>query len=88
MAQTFVPERGDAIWIDFGAAIGREQAGRRPAIVLSSSTYNGVTGLALLCPVASKQKNYPYEVDIPAGLDIHGLVLADQVKNMSWKQRD
>ena len=70
-----VPERGDAIWIDFDPQAGREQAGRRPAVVLSPAAYNGKVGLALLCPVTSQVKGYPFEVGIPNGLPVAGVIL-------------
>jgi mRNA interferase MazF len=64
----YVPERGDAVWISLNPQAGHEQAGRRPAIVLSPSAYNGKTGLAILCPITNQIKGYPFEVLIPAGL--------------------
>ena len=83
-----VPERGDAIWIDLDPRTGREQAGRRPAVVLSPAAYNGKVGLALLCPVTSQVKGYPFEVAIPAGLGLAGVILADQVKSLDWRRRN
>ena len=83
-----VPDRGDAVWIDFNPQAGREQAGRRPAIVLSPAAYNGKVGLALLCPVTSQVKGYPFEIAIPDGLDVAGVILADQVKSLDWRRRN
>ena len=83
-----VPERGDAVWIDFNPQAGREQAGRRPAVVLSPAAYNGRVGLALLCPVTSQVKGYPFEVAIPDGSGIAGVILADQVKSLDWRRRN
>lgn len=83
-----VPERGDAIWIDFNPQAGREQAGRRPAVVLSPAAYNGRVGLALLCPVTGQAKGYPFEVVIPEGLGVPGVILADQVKSLDWRRRN
>ncbi|MBI3823169.1 MAG: endoribonuclease MazF [Planctomycetes bacterium] len=83
----FVPDRGDVIWIDFDPQTGHEQAGRRPAVVLSPYAYNRPSGLALLCPITNQAKGYPYEVSLPDGLRVSGVVLTDQVKNMDWKQR-
>ena len=83
-----VPDRGDAVWIDFNPQAGREQAGRRPAIVLSPAAYNGKVGLALLCPVTSQAKGYPFEVAIPDGLGVAGVILADQVKSLDWRRRN
>ncbi|HEX8391337.1 MAG TPA: endoribonuclease MazF [Longimicrobium sp.] len=87
VARSYLPERGDAVWIDFSPQAGHEQAGRRPALVLSPSGYNGRTGLALLCPITSHVKGYPFEVRVPAGLKITGAILADQVKSLDWRVR-
>jgi mRNA interferase MazF len=84
----YIPERGDVVWITFNPQAGHEQAGRRPAVVLSPKTYNGKVGLALLCPVTSQVKGYPFEVAIPAGLPVNGVILSDQVKSLDWKARD
>jgi mRNA interferase MazF len=65
MAPRYVPARGDAIWITFNPQVGHEQSGRRPALVLSPSSYNGKVGLAILCPITSQVKGYPWEVMIP-----------------------
>lgn len=71
----------------FNPQAGHEQAGRRPAVVLSPASYNGRTNLALLCPVTSQVKNYPFEVPLPAGLPISGVILSDQVKSLDWRAR-
>lgn len=84
----YVPDRGDAVWINFNPQAGHEQAGRRPAIVLSPSSYNRKVGLAIFCPITSQIKGYPFEVVIPAGLKVTGAVLSDQVKNLDWKVRE
>ena len=83
-----VPQRGDAVWIDFSPQTGSEQTGRRPAVVLSPGTYNGRVGLALLCPITSQVKGYPFEVVIPSGLNVRGVILADQVKSLDWRARN
>lgn len=83
----YVPERGDAVWITLDPQSGHEQAGRRPALVLSPSAYNGRVGLALLCPITGQAKGYPFEVEVPDGLSVAGVVLADQVKSMDWRSR-
>lgn len=83
----YVPERGDAVWITLDPQAGHEQAGRRPALVLSPSAYNGRVGLALLCPITSQVKGYPFEVPLPAGLPVAGVVGADQVKSLDWRAR-
>jgi len=86
-ARRYVPDRGDAIWISFNPQKGHEQAGRRPALVISPMAYNDKVGLALLCPITSQVKGYPFEVQIPAGLQVSGVVLSDQVKSLDWKAR-
>lgn len=83
----YVPDRGDAVWIDFNPQAGHEQAGRRPAIVLSPAAYNGKVGLAVLCPITNQIKGYPFEVALPKDLRVSGCVLSDQVKNLDWKVR-
>lgn len=87
VSKSYVPERGDVVWLDFDPQAGHEQAGRRPALILSPRVYNRPTGLALLCPITNKAKGYPYEVAIPVGQGVIGVVLADQVKNLDWRQR-
>jgi len=81
------PERGDVVWITLAPQAGHEQAGRRPAVVLSPLAYNARVGLALLCPLTSQVKGYPYEVLVPAGLPVAGAILADQVKSLDWRVR-
>jgi mRNA interferase MazF len=83
----YVPERGDAVWITLDPQAGHEQTGRRPALVLSPSAYNGRVGLALLCPITTQVKGYPFEVRLPAGLPVAGVVGADQVKSLDWRAR-
>lgn len=87
MPDLYVPERGDLIWISFTPQAGHEQAGRRPALVLSPAAYNGRVGMALLCPITSQIKDYPFEVLLPPGLPITGVVLADQLKSLDWRAR-
>jgi mRNA interferase MazF len=82
-----VPDAGDLIWLDFDPQAGREQAGRRPAVVLSPAIYNRRSSLALVCPITSQQKGYPFEVALPATLPITGVVLADQVRSLDWRRR-
>lgn len=83
----YVPQRGDLIWIDFDPQVGREQRGRRPALVLSPRQYNAKSSLALLCPVTSKAKGYPFEVELPTGLEIEGVILADQLRSLDYQGR-
>lgn len=87
MPPGYVPERGDIVWLDFSAQLGHEQAGRRPALVLSPSNYNGVTGLCVVCPITSQRKGYPFEVPLPAAGRVRGVVLADQVRSLDWRLR-
>jgi mRNA interferase MazF len=84
----YVPDRGDAVWITFNPQAGHEQAGRRPALVLSPASYNRKVGLAILCPITNQIKGYPFEVAVPAGLKVTGAVLSDQAKSLDWKARD
>jgi len=86
-AMEYVPDRGDVIWITLHPQSGHEQAGRRPAVVLSPAAYNGKVGLAVLCPVTRQAKGYPFEVHIPGGLNVQGVILADQIKNLDWRAR-
>jgi mRNA interferase MazF len=87
VAKRYVPERGDVVWLQFDPQAGHEQAGKRPALILSPSAYNGRVGLALLCPISSQRKGYPFEVALPDGLRVQGVVLADQVKSLDWRFR-
>jgi mRNA interferase MazF len=85
---SLAPGRGDLVWIAFNPQAGHEQAGRRPAVVLSPEPYNRKVGLALFCPITSRVKGYPFEVQLPAGLPVHGVVLADQVMSFDWRARE
>jgi mRNA interferase MazF len=84
----YVPNRGDIVWITFNPQAGHEQAGRRPALILSPAAYNGKVGLAILCPITSQIKGYPFEVLIPDALKINGVILSDQVKSLDWRARN
>lgn len=81
------PQRGDLVWIDFTPQAGHEQAGRRPALILSPKSYNRKTGLAIACPITSHAKGYPFEVPIPDGLPIMGVILADHIRSIDWRAR-
>lgn len=87
MSRGYIPERGDAVWLAFESHAGHEQAGRRPAIVLSPRSYNSKAGLAVVCPITSQRKGYPFEVVIPPELPIEGVVLSDQVRSVDWRAR-
>lgn len=81
----YIPRRGDIVWLNFDPQAGHEQAGRRPAFVISPELYNQKTSLFLVCPITSRVKHYPFEVSLPLGLSVAGVVLADQIKNLDWK---
>ena len=84
---SYLPGRGDVVWLAFDPQAGHEQAGRRPALVLSPATYNSKTGLALFCPITSQVKGYPFEVPLPPGMAVSGVVLSDQLKSLDWRIR-
>lgn len=87
MASAFVPGRGDVVWLVFDPQAGHEQAGKRPALVISPREYNRRVGLALVCPVTTRVKGYPFEVLLPQGVKAEGAVLSDQVKSLDWRAR-
>lgn len=84
----YIPDRGDVVWITLHPQAGHEQAGRRPALVLSPSIYNRNSGLALLCPITNQKKGYPYDVEIPPGHSVTGVIQSDQLKSLDWKARN
>ena len=86
MVTPYVPEAGDIVMLDFDPQIGREQAKRRPALVLTDQRYNRASGLAVVCPLTSKRKPYPFA--LPVTLDeVEGAVLVDQLKSLDWSGR-
>ena len=85
--ESYIPDRGDVIWISLNPQAGHEQSGRRPALVLSPSSYNGKVGLSILCPITNQIKGYPFEVLLPIDLEVSGVALSDQVKNLDWRSR-
>jgi mRNA interferase MazF len=87
-SQIYIPGCGDLVWITLNPQAGHEQAGRRPAVVLSPKSYNSKTGLAIFCPVTSQVKGYPFEVLLPEGLPVAGAILSDQVKRLDWRVRN
>jgi len=87
VAASYVPARGDLVWLRFNPEAGHEQAGHRPALVISPSSYNRRVGLALCCPVTSQVKGYPFEVLLPEGLGVEGAVLSDQLESLDWRAR-
>ena len=84
---TYLPDRGDLVWLEFTPQAGSEQRGRKPALILSPKAYNGKVGLALFCPVTSRIKGYPFEVQLPDGSPVSGVVLSDQLKSLDWRSR-
>ena len=85
MVRRYVPEAGDIVWLHFDPQAGHEQAGHRPAVVISPSSYNGKTGLMLCCPMTTQVKGYPFEVSIAGRRS--GVVLSDQIKSLDWLAR-
>jgi mRNA interferase MazF len=83
-----VPERGDLVYANFNLQVGHEQAGQRPGIVLSPKAFNEATGCAVVCPITGQEKGYPFEVALPSGLAISGVILTDQVKSLDWQARN
>lgn len=87
MVAAYVPDAGDIIWLHFDPQAGHEQAGRRPAVVLSPKAYNGPTGLCLVVPITSQCKGYPFELTLPGTCETTGVVLCDQMRNLDWRAR-
>ncbi|MFH0765735.1 MAG: type II toxin-antitoxin system PemK/MazF family toxin [Calditrichota bacterium] len=85
--EPYIPDRGDVVWVTITPQIGHEQAGRRPALVLTPLPYNAKVGLALMCPITSQVKGYPFEVVLPEGLSIRGAIQSDQVRSLDWRAR-
>jgi mRNA interferase MazF len=85
---SYVPDRGHVVWLSFTPQSGHEQAGRRPAVILSPASYNSKVGLCLACPVTSQIKGYPFEVALPPRFPVSGVVLADQLKSFDWRSRE
>ena len=87
MSESYCPDRGDIVWINFSPQVGHEQSGERPALTLSPESYNWKSGLAIFCPLTNRIKGYPFEVLIPDGLKVRGVILSDQVRNLDWRVR-
>jgi mRNA interferase MazF len=88
MAAARAPERGDVVWLQFNPQAGSEQAGHRPALVISPRSYNQRVGLALVCPITTWIKGYPFEVELPQGMKTEGAILCDQIKSLDWRARN
>jgi len=82
-----VPDSGDIVWLNFNPVSGHEQKGKRPALVITPLAYNRASGLCFVLPVTSKEKGYPFEVSLPEGTKITGVVLVDQGRTVDWKAR-
>ena len=87
MPRRYVPDRGDIVWLQFNPQAGHEQAGHRPALVVSPKAYNQKVGLALFCPITSQIKGYPFEVILTGEGKISGAILSDQIKSLDWRVR-
>ena len=87
MGAARVPERGDVVWLEFNPQAGNEQAGHRPALVISPRSYNRKVRLALVCPITSRVKGYPFEVELPQGLAAKGAILCDRIESLDWRAR-
>ena len=87
MTESYVPERGDLVWLSFDPQAAHEQDGRRPALVITRNSYNRRSGLAVVCPVTRTAKGYPFEVALPEGAPVNGVVLADHIRSVDWKVR-
>ena len=87
MTKRYVPERADLIWLDLHPQAGHEQSGRRPALVLSPMSYNRASGLVIVCPVTSRIKGYPFEVELPGGCGATGVIMADHIRSLDWVAR-
>ena len=85
---SYVPDRGDIVWINFTPQAGHEQRGKRPALILSPKIYNEKTSLCVCLPITSKIKGYPFEVSLPKNLPIQGVILSDQIKNLDFSARE
>ena len=83
----YCPEAGDIIWLDFSQSVANEQAGRRPALVLSPLAFNQLTGRCIACPITTRNRNWSFHVAIPDNDEISGVVQADQLRSASWEQR-
>lgn len=88
MVVPYSPDQGDIIMLDFDLQQGREQSGRRPALVLSPQSYNVKAGLAILCPITSQEKGYPFEVALPPSIKTNGVILVDHIKSLDYRRRN
>lgn len=87
MVRQTVPDRGDIVSLQWSPQRGKEQAGRRPALVLSPRSYNAKVGLAICCPITSYAKEYPFETPLTSSMKTKGVILTDHVKSLDWRER-
>jgi len=87
MTTTYIPNRGDIVYLDFNPTKGHEQRGYRPALIISPAAYSEKSSLALFCPITSQKKGYPFEVLLPEDLQTHGVILVDQIRSLDWRVR-
>ena len=85
---SYIPDRGDIVWLNFTPQVGHEQRGKRPALILSPKIYNEKTSLCICLPITSKIKGYPFEVPLPSRSAINGVILSDQIKNLDFRARE
>ena len=88
MVNQYIPDEGDLIWLDFDPQAGHEQAGRRPALVISSWQFNKKASLAYVCPITTRVKGYSTETALPAGLPVQGVVLCSHLRSADWQARN
>ncbi len=84
----YVPDRGDVIWIHLDPQAGREQAGHRPALVLSPQSFNRKLNVVFCCPITSRAKRFEFEIPLPDGLDVKGVILSHHMKSLDWRVRN
>ena len=85
--RTFVPDRGDLVWITLNPSVGHEQSGRRPAVVISPKSYNHKTGLCIICPATRQAKGYAFEVNVSDANEVPSIVLSDHLRSVDWRER-
>jgi mRNA interferase MazF len=83
-----LPDRGDLVWLDFSPQAGKEQAGRRPGYVISRAIYTAKSGLVIVCPITNQAKGYPFEVPLPSGAGVSGVILVDHLRSADWSARN
>ncbi len=84
----YVPERGDVVWIHLDPQAGREQAGHRPALVLSSKAFNRKLNVIFCCPITSRAKRFEFDIPLPEDLDVKGVILSHHMKSLDWRVRN